>query len=190
MSNKGISDQRSDADLVLACNRGDGAAATRAFEILYMRHKNYVIRVALRFVPDNDSALDVLQETFSYLLRKFPPSGPGLTLTANLTSLLYPVAKNSAISLMRKADRFPASDTLQPDDLQAATISRRPDIEPLLSRLSEERREVIALRFVDDMSLQEIASMLRIPLGTVKSRLHLAIKQLRDSPESRNLLDP
>ena len=190
MSNKRVSDQRSDADLVLACNQGDAAAATKAFEILYLRHKDYVIRVALRFVPDNDSALDVLQETFSYLLRKFPPPGPGLTLTANLTSLLYPVAKNTAISLMRKSNRFPASDTLQPDDLQATTASHRPDIQPVLGELSEERREVVVLRFVDDMSLQEIASSLQIPLGTVKSRLHLAIKQLRESPKTKNLLDP
>ena len=190
MSNKGISDQRSDADLVQTCNQGNSADATIAFEILYMRHKDYVIRVALRFVPDNDSALDVLQETFSYLLRKFPPSGPGLTLTANLTSLLYTVAKSSAISLMRKANRFPPSDTFQPDDLQAATISHHPGIEPLLGELSEERRELLTLRFVDDMSLQEIASLLQIPLGTVKSRLHLAIKQLRDSPGAKKLLDP
>jgi len=190
MFNKGSSESRSDADLVRICNQGDAAAATRAFEVLYKRHKNYVVRVALRFVPDNDSALDVLQETFSYLLRKFPPAGPGLTLTAGLTSLIYPVAKNTAISLLRKANRFPASDTLQPDDLQATTLSHRTDIQPLLSELSEERREVVMLRFVDDMSLQEIASSLQIPLGTVKSRLHLAIKQLRDSPEARNLLDP
>ncbi len=190
MFNKGSSDSRSDADLVQACNQDDATSAARAFEVLYRRHKDYVIRVALRFVPDNDSALDVLQETFSYLLQKFPPSGPGLTLTANLTTLLYPVAKNSAISLLRKAKRFPTSDTLQPDELPAATASRCNDIQPLLGELSDERQEVIMLRFVDDMSLQEIASSLQIPVGTVKSRLHLAIKQLRDSPEVKKMLDP
>lgn len=51
---------------------------------------------------------------------------------------------------------------------------------------------MILLRFVDEMSLQEIAAALAIPIGTVKSRLHLALKQLRELPESRscNLHEP
>jgi RNA polymerase sigma-70 factor (ECF subfamily) len=46
------------------------------------------------------------------------------------------------------------------------------------------------LRFVDDLPLQDIATALDIPLGTVKSRLHLAIKTLRESPEAKKLLSP
>ena len=128
MATQGSSDQRSDEDLVQVCNHGDARDATKAFETLYSRHKDYVIRVALRFVPDHDSALDVLQETFSYLLRKFPPAGPGLTLTAKLTSLLYPVAKNCAITQLRKSERFPSAGGLQPDDLPSspARAGQRP----------------------------------------------------------------
>jgi len=189
MAKTEISDRRSDADLVDVCNHGDAREATRAFETLYNRHKNYVIRVALRFVSDHDSALDVLQETFSYLLRKFPPSGKGLTLTARFTSLLYPVAKNSAITSMRKSRRFPRSDNLQVDDLPAKPPVLDSDIAALLGELSDERREVLMLRFVDDLSLQEIADTLQIPLGTVKSRLHLGVRQLRDSPETKIFFD-
>ncbi len=83
MATKGRPDWRSDTDLVQLCNKGDAGEATRAFETLYKRHKDYVIRVALRFVPDQTSALDVLQKIFSYLLRKFPPAGPGLVLASN-----------------------------------------------------------------------------------------------------------
>jgi RNA polymerase sigma-70 factor, ECF subfamily len=182
-------DQRSDQELVRLCNTGDAAEAARAFESLYSRHKDYVIRVALRFVQDRDAALDVLQETFGYLLRKFPPMGEGLTLTAQLTTLLYPVAKNSALNLMRKAGRFPAGD-IEPDDLSERTPAGSGDIADVLGSLPDERREVVLLRFVDDMSLQEIASALGIPLGTVKSRLHLAIRQLRESPGIRDLYSP
>ena len=46
------------------------------------------------------------------------------------------------------------------------------------------------LRFVEDLSLEEIAAALEIPLGTVKSRLHLAIKQLREDPKIRDLFAP
>ena len=56
-------------------------------------------------------------------------------------------------------------------------------------KVADQRREVITLRFVDDLSLQEITEVLQIPLGTVKSRLHLAIKQLRESPETRKFFE-
>jgi RNA polymerase sigma-70 factor (ECF subfamily) len=177
-----------DSALVEICNHGDAREAARAFETLYERHKDFVLRVALRFSPDNDSALDALQETFTYLLRKFPPQGPGLELTANLTSLLYPVARNSALTLRRKAERFPHA--IEPDDLPTDGTDEPSDIPALLKDLPDERREVLMLRFVDDLSLQDIASALDIPLGTVKSRLHLAIKTLRESPEAKRILSP
>lgn len=190
MADSGTTDRRSDQELVDACNNGDAAAANRAFAVLYDRHKEFVIRVALRIVRDNDMALDVLQETFSYLLRKFPPTGEGLSLTAQMTSLLYPVARNSAISLMRKAERFPRTTDQEPDDLPAIERAESTDVAALLGDLSTERREVIILRFVDDMPLQDIATALDIPIGTVKSRLHLAIKQLRNVPNLKKMLWP
>jgi RNA polymerase sigma-70 factor (ECF subfamily) len=59
-----------------------------------------------------------------------------------------------------------------------------------LASLSPERREVLTLRFVDDLSLAEIAAALDVPLGTVKSRLHLALKQLREDLRIKDLYDP
>lgn len=183
-------DPRSDEALVQACNEGDASQAAQAFEALYLRHKDYVLRVALRFVPDTDTALDVLQETFAYLLRRFPPTGEGLVLTAKLTSLLYPVAKNTAITALRKAGRFPSGDQA-PDDLPGAERAEPSggsgDIRKVLAELPAGQREVLQLRFVDDLSLQEVADVLEIPLGTVKSRLHLGIARLRDSDFAKRL---
>ena len=180
----------SDEELVLTCNEGTAAEATRAFEMLYRRHKDFVLRVALRFVRDHDSALDVLQETFTYLLRKFPPAGDGLVLNAKLTTLLYPVAKNSAITQLRRADRAAGRGAPDPDELPAAAAADHSDLAGLLRDLDADRREVILLRFVDGLTLQDIADALQIPLGTVKSRLHLAIRTLRDSPEVKEFFDP
>lgn len=174
-------DRRSDKQLVEVCNGGGREEAIAAFEALYRRHRDFVLRVALRFTHDHELALDALQETFSYLLKKFPPPGDGLTLTAQLTTYLYPVVRNFAISSVRKAVRYPPSD-VEPDDLPAKQHpAAESDIPALLRELSPDRREVIQLRFVDDMSLRDIAVALDIPIGTVKSRLHLAIKQLRNS---------
>lgn len=184
-------DERTDTELVAACNLGDADEAARAFETLYRRHREFVVRVARGFTRDRELALDVLQETFAYLLRKFPPAGEGLVLTARLQTLLYPVAKNCAITALRKARRFPADPDVAADDLPSpAGLDTAAPIDAALAALPAERREVLTLRFVDGLSLAEIAAALEVPLGTVKSRLHLAIKQLRDDPKIKDLFPP
>ncbi len=184
-------DRRSDEELVDVCNVGDAESAAAAFEALYRRHRDFVLRVARRFTRDRDLALDALQETFAYLLRKFPPAGNGLHLTAKLATLLYPVAKSSAITARRKAARLQGAGDTELEDLPAAPALESDDaLAAALARLSPERREVLTLRFVDDLSLAEIAAALEVPLGTVKSRLHLAIKELREDPRTKDLFDP
>lgn len=174
-------DPRSDEMLVRTCNRG-GPGAAAAFEALYRRHKDYVLRVALRFAPETETALDVLQETFLQLLRKFPPNGDGIELTARLTTLLYPIARNAAIDARRRAARLPVDADVPPDELPAAPEPDTHDLGKLLAGLSDHQREALTLRFVDGLTLEEIAQALAVPLGTVKSRLHLGVARLRSSP--------
>ena len=85
---------RSDEALVEAANRGDEAA----FEALYIRHRDYVLRLAYRFTGSSHDALDVLQDAFSYLLGKFP----GFTLTARMTTFLYPVVRSLSVDVLRR----------------------------------------------------------------------------------------
>ena len=183
-------DSRSDEDLIAACNDADGSQAVEAFSTLYRRHRDYVLRVALRYTEDRELAADALQEVFAYLLRQFPPPGPGITLTAKLTSYLFPIAKNSTISLQRKARRTRAGD-VEPDELPGPAMSDEAgdDVDRLLASLPEQRREILTLRFVDGLSLEEIAGALEIPLGTVKSRLHLAIRALREEPATKKFFE-
>ena len=167
------------------CNRGQPVSAAAAFDVLYRRHRDYVLRVALRFAPDVDTALDVLQDTFLRLLRQFPPSGGGLELTARLTTLLYPIARNAAIDAARRMARLPVDADITPDDIAAPPEPAMDDLGRLLAALPAHQREALTLRFVDGMTLDEIAAALDIPLGTVKSRLHLGIARLRSSPALR-----
>src|SRR5213594_1361660 len=88
-------DARSDLELIAAINDGEAAA----FEALYFRYRDWVVGLAHRFTGDSDSALDVLQETFLYFLRKFP----GFRLTASLKTFLYPAIRNLSIAARRKA---------------------------------------------------------------------------------------
>jgi len=176
---------RSDLELVAAINHGDDDA----FEALYFRYRDWVAGLACRFTGDNDAALDVLQETFLYVLKKFP----GFRLTANFKTFLYPAVRNLSLAARRKASRYQASpaDRSEIESVAAppAPGAEAADLEFVLGRLPEEKREVVLLRFVDGLSLGEIAEAIQIPLGTVKSRLHHALQSLRQDERTRNFFE-
>lgn len=179
----GGADLPGDAELVAAINQGDHAA----FETLYRRHRDWAVNLAFRFTADEALALDVMQETFLYLLRKFP----GFELRAQLRTFLYPAVRNLSIAARRKAGRCQAGP--DEDDVFAQLpapelpASGSDDLTVVLGCLTEEHREVLLLRFVDGLSLEEVSQAMNIPLGTVKSRLHNALKLLREDPRTREL---
>jgi RNA polymerase sigma-70 factor (ECF subfamily) len=156
--------------------------------LLYFRHRDWVVRLARRFTGSDDNALDVLQETFAYLFRKFP----GFHLTASMTTFLYPVVKNLSLATRRKRGRF-VSDGALLEDCPAPHVSSddsRNELAGVMAALGATHREAVLMRFVDGMSLEEIAQTLAIPLGTVKSRLHHALAALREDPRTRGILIP
>ena len=169
---------RDDQTLIARCNQGDAGA----FEQLYYQYRDWVYRLALRFTCDPQDALDVLQETFSYLLRKFP----GFVLTANLTTFLYPVVKNTSIRIREKRRRVRLDEDVL-ENVPAGSHQHsdfNADLHSILAGLPDAHREVVLMRFVDDMALDEIATALCVPLGTVKSRLHHAINNIRNDPRA------
>ena len=184
------SDPRSDAQLVAAINGGDESA----FDALYFRYRDWVLRLAHRFTGHGDDALDVLQETFAYVFRKFP----GFRLTASMTTFLYPVVKNLSIAARRKRTRMLLDPEAGRDEADGAGpvqpagtgAAERGDLQVLLAGLNEGQREALLMRFVDDMSLAEIAAALGIPEGTVKSRLHNALASLRQDERARRYFEP
>jgi RNA polymerase sigma-70 factor (ECF subfamily) len=170
--------QATDQALIAAANRGDYTA----FEDLYRRHRDWVARVAVRFTHDEDLALDVVQEVFIYFLKKFP----GFELRCELKTFLYPAARNVAISMRRKTERY-ISDEESIANIPTETTAPRSDIlAAVLAGLPEQQREVLLLRFVDGLALNEIAVALEIPLGTVKSRLHNALATLEKDPRTKD----
>lgn len=174
-------DPRSDQELVAAANAGDASA----FDALYHRYKQWVVNLATRFTGDSDQALDVLQETFLYLLSKFP----GFRLTSRLMTFLYPAVKNLSIAARRKTAKFAGGG--QGLDAVAAAIPARPnEVSAVVSKLPEGQQEVVLMRFVDGLSLEEIATALQIPVGTVKSRLHNALAALRGDPAVQKFFTP
>jgi RNA polymerase sigma-70 factor (ECF subfamily) len=175
-------DSRSDEFLVASINRGDESA----FEALYRRYRDWVLGLARRVAGNDDDALDVLQETFVYLLGKVPH----LRLEARLTTFLYPVVRHLAIAAAKRRRRHAAGGGEDLAESRAsAPESGTSELEVVLASLSDAHREIVLLRFVDDLSLEEIAEIQGIPIGTVKSRLHYAIGQLRDDPRVRRWME-
>lgn len=158
-----------DATLVRAAKQGDA----QAFERLYYRYRDWVVSLAFRFCRNRDDALDVLQETFAYFYRKLPE----FELRAHFKTFLYPVVKHLAL------DRTP-SPRAELLDLPAREGGGE-EARELLACLPDVQREVVWMRFVDEMDLRDIAEALQIPLGTVKSRLHAAIETLKKSASHR-----
>jgi len=177
-------DPRPDQELIAAANSGDA----EAFEAIYRRYKDWVVSLAMRLTGDADQAMDVLQETFIYLLSKFP----GFVLTSRLTTFLYPAVKNIAIHHRRKRDKLKSAGEEPLDALPAPTPTpaANVDLVAVISALPETHREVVLMRFVDGLSLEEIAQALSIPLGTVKSRLHNALAALRRDERVKQFFQP
>jgi len=172
-------DNRTDLQLVDALNQGDA----EAFDVLYFRHRDWVMRLAMRFTGHHEDALDVLQETFAYFVRKFP----GFVLTAAVTTFLYPAVRNFSLAARKKRLRSVSDkqDTLSLiPETPVSDSANRDEFTQALIRVSDAHREVLLMRFVDDMTQPEIAAALDVPLGTVKSRLHHAMLAIRQSPET------
>jgi RNA polymerase sigma-70 factor (ECF subfamily) len=171
----------SDEELIELANKGDA----EAFETLYYRYRDWVYHLAWRFTHSPDQALDVLQETFFYLLKKLPD----LKLTARMTTFLYPVVKHLSLTIARQNRHKiipdePQNEFPQPEakDINAS----RAELAAVLASLPDQQREVVLMRFADDMKITEIAEALNIPAGTVKSRLHNALQALRRDRRTRD----
>ncbi len=185
----------SDAEL-LGLAAGRHADAERAFETLYRRHRDMALRVARRFARDDAEAMDAVQEAFIYLARNLDRLARPGGLTGRLSTLLYPVVKNSALALARKSKRLRFGDGLSDDERtsepRAETVEsteERAALAAALAALPEGQREVLLMRTVDGMSVAEVARALDIPEGTVKSRLFHAAAALRKDPRTRAWFD-
>ncbi len=181
-----MTDPRTDDELIANANEG-GASGRCAFEALYHRYREWVYALAFRFTRNRDLAMDVTQEVFIYFLRKFP----GFSLTAKLTTFLYPAVRNLAATHRGKSLRFTGHDEALSavPDARADATDDRGGMMAMLECLSEGHREVVLLRFVDGLNMQEIAAAMALPVGTVKSRLHHALATLRSDPRAQRFFE-
>ncbi|MBI3647177.1 MAG: sigma-70 family RNA polymerase sigma factor [Actinobacteria bacterium] len=148
-----------------------------AFGVLVERHQDREFNLALRILGREEDARDATQEAFLAALRKLS----GFRGDAAFTTWMHRVTVNACYDLLRKRARAPllrsgaAADDLVPDlgpptpdhaDEIAGTI----DVARALARVPIEYRAVLVLHDVQDLGYEDIAGILNVPVGTVKSR--------------------
>ncbi len=148
------------------------AAAIFPVSQLYRQHRTRALAIARRIVGDEDDAEDVVQDVFARLARK----PLGFHGRSAWTTWLHRVMVNSSINWLRARRRrerlqhepqAPASP-----ETQASGSEMQRHFEEALEKVNLQQRQVLWLREVRGFSYPEIAALLRIPEGTVKSALH------------------
>lgn len=175
------------ARLIVAVGLQDRAAFAALFEFYAPRVKAMMLRSGL---PEAQ-AEDLAQDTLLAVWRKahlFDPAGAGPS------AWIYTIARNLRIDVLRRDQRTQRTEgeamqepqfgpPLPDAQLAAADLDAR--VRAGLTHLSAEQLQVITLSFFENKPHSEIAQALRLPLGTVKSRLRLAMQRLRDLLDDR-----
>ncbi len=140
-----------------------------------------ILRYCMWHMPDRESALDATQETFLKLVRfidRYSHRG-------QFKSFLYRIAANTCIDIKRKtaATAEPVSEELLLADCRSESSFQRIEDRQQLARaldcVSPEQRELILLRYGQELSLKEISAVTGLPLRTVQTKLRRAIQKLR-----------
>jgi RNA polymerase sigma-70 factor (ECF subfamily) len=149
-------------------------------------HMRSLYGAALRMARNPHDAEDLVQETFLRAYRGFAGFAPGTNIRAWLHTILQRVRTDAFRRTMRQPRTTELPDEGPPvPPPQDALAQGGEDIERALAELPEPFRTAVVLRDVEDLSYQEIADVLRVPIGTVMSRLHRGRAWLRERLEPK-----
>lgn len=166
--------QLDEADCITRAQHGEVAA----FSELVARYQDRIYRYLLRLCGSQEDARELTQETFLSAYQALARWRPD----ARLSTWLFRIAHNQALDRLRRARRvdFVALDEVLAEQIPASTPTpeaalqtrqRMVALEGALARLSAEHREILLLRDIEDMPYEDIAAVLGLSLGTVKSRI-------------------
>ncbi len=181
----------SDRDLADAVLAGDDDA----FRVLVERESGDVLRLCRRLLRDPDEAEDAAQDAFIAAYRALPTwrgdgsFGAWVRRIAARTAVVRLAARRDVpLSCPGSDDGFdtPAHAGAEPEALVLGR-EQREELAALLASLPAAHRRVVAMRFSSEMSIDEIALATGVPSGTVKSRLHRAMGDLRDRFATRTV---
>ena len=177
MSMPAANSRQDEIALVLRAQKGDAAAFGELIE-RYDRRLLYFVR---RLLPDADLALDILQDVWLTLYRRLS----GLRSPEAFRVWLYQIAHGRVVDMLRRQRRQEQAQEVlrngfhEPVAGPEEAIERAELVHHALQLLTPEHREVLLLRFLEDMCLEDVAKTVGCSLGTVKSRVHYARHALR-----------
>lgn len=175
---------RSDELLAVRCQLGEPAAFDALVERWHPALWSYVRRVS----DDDDQAAELLQDTWLRVLRAMPR----LRDPARLRPWLFGIARRALMDRLRDRYAAPAQEPIEAADAEASAETDDVDSDLLtmrdeLVRLPVIEREVLALFYLQELTLAEVADVLAVPAGTVKSRLFRARRMLRERLTERGI---
>lgn len=170
-----------DADLIARCREGD----EEAFRLLVDRYKDLVFGVVHRMLPGSNRVEDVAQEVFLRIHRGLPYFRGQARLSTWIYRIVLNLCSEERGRPRREVSLTPSDDesrVLEPavSDAQFARIEQRDRISKALAALPMPYRLLIAAHYLHGVQYEDLAAALDIPLGTVKTQLHRAKKQLRE----------
>ena len=183
--------QFDDQECAIRARRGEAGA----FAELVKRYQDKIFRFLLRLVHSRDDAMDLAQDTFMRAyqgLGRWEPEAP-------FRSWLFRIARNLAFDQLRHGrlvefvefdDSADLPDRSQNPELALETAQRYGALEAALQRMPVEQREMILLREIEGLSYEEMAQVLELPPGTVKSRLSRARLALMAMTRARKEMKP
>ncbi|MBK6941460.1 MAG: sigma-70 family RNA polymerase sigma factor [Planctomycetes bacterium] len=180
----------SDFELVRRCQSADPEVYEAAFRELYERYQERIFNTALRVVGNGTDAADVAQEVFLTVFRKIGE----FQFNSRFFTWLYRITVNLSIDRKRRINAAPP--VVGEHDGEGLTLATLPDREPnksdayaqnefverrvqaSIGRLSPKLRAIVVLRYVEGLAYGDIAEILSCSIGTVKSRLNRAHRNL------------
>lgn len=150
---------------------------TEALNELYERYRATLFRFIYRCTRDDQLSMDVVQDAFLKLQQKKHYFSPE---KGRLKTYLFQIAYHTMISKIKMRARWHRLlPFLYKEPVTISRSDEKMEVERMLQSLSNEQRAVIVLFYYHDLSKKDIARILNIPLGTVKSRLHQAVQKMR-----------
>lgn len=156
-----------------------------AWDVLFRRYQLPLYAYVQELVRDEQASLDIVQEAFINAARHIG----SLRNDTKFGSWLFGIARQKVIQRWRKPDRTtPLDEThelerFETEDNPSDWLIRQEEEEAFMNRLDQlpvAHRDVLLLHFLEDFSLEEIAGITGVPVGTVKSRIHHAKRALRE----------
>ncbi len=190
-----------DAEFVSRCKRGD----TDAFEVLVKRHQKKMLNIVYRMTGDYDDACEVVQEAFLSAYRAINKFRGDAKFSTWLTGITVNHAKNRLRQIQSRSYHeivsiddpvetesgrisydAPAHDASAIERLEQKEVQHK--VQECIGGLDKDQREVLILRDVEEFSYDEISTILKIPDGTVKSRLSRARDALKDCLKMKKVI--